>query len=234
MMKKMMVSGALLSLVFVSCTDFFTTSWGRWAARDPANLIPKVTAGNVQELIEMAENNPDLSLEVLKGIGKSVGGASGKDKTDLQNAAITAALNASDLTNALMNSGSNMSSMEDPAKVKDSMLNTLNGLGNLTPAADNLAAILPGPADGAAFDAFAATASADDLAMAAALIMAGEAKKSGDPNGYVSGYIRGSSPLAEALAAKAAEKYADGSGDNSVLKDLLDELGLTPAPAPQP
>jgi hypothetical protein len=234
MMKKIVVPGFLLSLVFVSCTDFFTTSWGEWAARNPANLIPKVTAGNVQELVDMAENNPDLSLEVLKKIGAAVGGASGGDKTKLQNAAVAAALNASDLTGALMNNASNVSNLEDPEQVKDLISNTLNGMDNLGPASDALTAILAQDTE-----AFKDSASADDLAMAAALILAGEAKKADNAdlfddldNATIPPESQAAVDLAKDLAGKAAEKYDAGGGDNSVLKDLLDKLGLTPPPSP--
>jgi hypothetical protein len=239
MTKKMTVLGLLLSLLFVSCTDFFTTSWASWAARDPSNLIRNVSAGNVDEYITMAENNPDLSMEVLNGIGGAIGSASGEDKTKLQNAAVTAAVNASDLTNTLMNNVAEISNLENADDVKDLIAGTLNDMNNLTPASDALTAILPDPGDTEAFDAFTASASAEDLAMAAALILAGEAKKSGEEifTDYETAAIPPESQhavdLAEALAVAALDKQPAG-GENSNLLDLLTKLGFQPTPPPPP
>jgi hypothetical protein len=222
----------LAALVLISCTDFFSSSWGTWAARDPSELVPPVTPGNVKELVSMAENDPDLSLEVLKGIKKAVGKAGGQDKAKLQNSAITAAVNASNMGNALLNNAADLAGMEDAEMVKDLLIDTINGLGNLTSAADNLTVILPDPSDTAAFGAFVDSASADDLALAAALIMAGDAKKSGDPDAYMSGYTPGSpatptAALAEELAAEASLKYSDpGYTGGGILGDLLGSLGL--------
>jgi hypothetical protein len=230
MMKKIIISGLLASLIFVSCTDFFTTSWGEWAARDPASLIRKVTASNVDELISMSENNPDLSLEVLKKISNAAGSASGTEKTKLQTAAVTAAVNASNLTTTLMNNVSNVSALEDADAVKALVTNTLNSMNNLAPAADNLAAVLPDPADTGAFEAFVDSASADDLALAAALILAGEAKKSGNLDDFSnynsSNPTSGPLYLVEQLAVKAKDKYDAGDSAGSSLKDLLGALYL--------
>jgi hypothetical protein len=229
MKAKIMVSGILASLVFVSCTDFFTSSWGEWAARDPANLIRNVSAGNVDEYIEMAENNPGLSLELLKKINGAVGSASGSDKTHLQSAAVTAAVNASDFTNVLMNNVPDVSTLEDGDKVKELINDTLNSMGNLTSVSDTLTGVLEQDTT-----AFIDSASADDLAMAAALILAGEAKKTGTD--IFSNYIPNSAPpgtslaLAEELAAAAMGKYEDPSNTSastdSLLYDLLGKLNL--------
>jgi hypothetical protein len=227
--KKLVIPGLLLSLVFVSCTDFFTNSWAKWAARDPASLIRNVTAGNVDEYIAMAENNPDLSLEVLKGIGKSVGSASGADKTKLQNAAVTAAVNASNLTNTLMQNAPAVSDLENADEVKGLITNTLNSMNNLAPASDALIGILAQDTPG-----FIASASADDLATAAALILAGEAKKADNLDifsDYQGPGTNTSLALAEELATAALDKQS-ANGESSKLLDLLTELGFNPTPAP--
>jgi hypothetical protein len=225
---KIMVSGILVSLVFVSCTDFFTSSWGEWAARDPASLIRNVSAGNVDEYIAMAENNPGLSLELLKKIDGAVGSASGSDKTHLQNAAVTAAVNASDFTNVLMNNVPDVSTLEDADKVKELINDTLNSMGNLTSVSDTLTGVLEQDTT-----AFIDSASADDLAMAAALILAGEAKKTGTD--IFSNYTPGSPlnsqlALAEDLATAAKGKYEDpantSASTDSLLYDLLEKLNL--------
>jgi hypothetical protein len=222
MKTKIMVLGILASLVFVSCTDFFTSSWGEWAARDPASLIRNVSAGNVDEYLAMAENNPDLSLELLKKISGAVAGASGADKVHLQSAAVTAAVNASDFTNVLMSKTADASTLEDAEDVKKLITDALNGMGNLTPASDALTGVLAqDPA------AFKASASADDLATAAILILAGEAKKAGDLDTF-SNYTPGKFALAEDLADAATAKYEDpaNAGTDSLLYDLLKNLKL--------
>jgi hypothetical protein len=236
-MKKTMVLGLLLSLVFVSCTDFFTSSWGKWAARDPSSLIRNVTASNVDEYITMAENNPDLSLEVLQRINEAMGSASEEGKIKLQNAAVTAAVNASNLTNTLMNNVTEVSNLENADDVKGLIADTLGGMDNLAPASDALTAILPDPDDTGAFDAFTASASADDLALAAALILAGEAKKGGEEiftdyeNATIPPESQDAVDLAEALATAALDKQPAG-GESSNLLDLLAKLGFKPTPSP--
>jgi hypothetical protein len=234
MMKKVIIPGLFLSLVFVSCTNFFTTSWGEWAARDPASLIPTVTRDNVDKLVSDAENNSDLSLEVLKGIGKSVENASGEDKTKLQNAAVTAAANAANLTNTLINNVPNIANLEKPEDVKDLVTSTLNSMNNLTPTADALTGILAQDTD-----AFVNSASAEDLALAAALILAGEAKKGGDAiftdptTATIPPESQAVVDLAEKLAVAALDKQP-ADGETSNLLDLLTELGFQPSSPPSP
>jgi hypothetical protein len=233
--KKIMIPGVLLSLVFVSCTDFFTSSWGTWAARDPANLIRNVSAGNVDEYITMAENNPDLSLELLKKIGGASGSASGSDKAKLQSAAVTAAINASNLTTTLMNNAADVSSLENTDDVKNLVTSTLNSMNNLTPASDALVGILE--QDKAAF---MASASADDMALAAVLILAGEAKKAGPDvfSDYENATIPPSSQptidFVEELATAALDKQQSGGGEDSELLKLLDALGFKKTTLPPP
>jgi hypothetical protein len=105
------------------------------------------------------------------------------------------------------------------------------------PAADNLAAILPDPADPVAFDAFVDSASADDLALAAALILAGEAKKVDNLDIFndhgtvtIPPESQGAVDFAEALATAALDKPSTGNSSN--LLDLLGQLGFTPTPTP--
>jgi hypothetical protein len=219
--------------LLVSCTQFFSTSLALWAARDPATLIPPVTAGNVQDLIGSAENNPDMSLALLKGINDAIAGASAGEKIKLQVAALEAAVNASSLGPALLNKAGDISElMDDPQKTKQMVLDSLNDMKNLTAAADTLAAILPDPSDQAAIDAFADTADADSLAMAAAVLLAAEAKGQSDKDDFLNNFDPQSSTLSDSAKlavklAEAAKLKVDNNEGSGMLKDVLEGLNLT-------
>jgi hypothetical protein len=153
-------------------------------------MIPTVTAGNVRELIAMAENDPDLSLAVLRKIQSAVEGASGEDKLALQSAALEAAINAAGMGQAIFGAAGELTNLDSDDVAKDTLLNAINGMQNLEASASILTSILPDPSDTAAFNNFTATANANDLAMAAALLIAGEAKKeSANYQNGVDGYI---------------------------------------------
>jgi hypothetical protein len=221
--------------VFTSCTQFFSTSLAPWAARDPASLIPPVTASNVKDLIIMAENNPDLSLAVLKGIRSAVNGASGKEKAELQAAALQAAVNASSLGPVLLGNAGDISELADDsaaaqAKAIDIMLGALNSMKNLNSSADTLAAILPDPSDTAAFDAFLEKSSAEDLAMAGVMLLAAAANREPDPGAFINGLTPSSPPPSASLAVRLAEeamtKIQAGGGSGGMLEDILIGLKL--------
>jgi len=237
----------------MSCTDFFSSSWARWASRDPDKLIPAVTVGNVDDLKAKAENNPDLSLSVLKKIQDAANSATGSDKLKLQSAALGAATNAVGLGQAVLGAAGALTSLSgDPQTqiddAKNMVLNAINSLQNLDAASTALVSIVPDPydADGnitPEFQAFSDTASADDLAMAAAVLIAGQAKtyvndaaNSDDPADYIANLgdrIDGTStdPLTDpenyaramALAAAAVNRSDELSGP---LQDVLSGLNL--------
>ena len=166
----------------VSCTDFFSTSLAPWATRDPDKVIGNVTAGNVNDMVALAENDPSLSLAVLNQIQTAINGnISDQEKLVLQNAAVGAAINASGLGQAALEMVSNISNFEGSDSA-DLLIQAIDGMKNLEEAASVLSGILPDPSDRDSFDAFTESASADDLAMAAALLIAGEAKKMGGDN----------------------------------------------------
>jgi hypothetical protein len=225
--------GSLFCL-FASCTQFFSTSLAPWAARDPASLIPPVTTGNVHDLIGTAENDPDMSLALLNGINDAMAGASAGDKVKLQSAALEAAVNASSLGPALLNKVEDVSELtEDPQKAKQMVLDSLNDMKNLTAAADTLVAILPDPSNKDAFDAFADTADADALAMAAAVLLAAEAKKQANSGDFLETFdpndaatLSDSTMLAVKLA-EAAKVKIDNNEGSDMLKDVLEGLNLT-------
>jgi hypothetical protein len=216
-----------------SCTDFFSTSLASWAARDPNSLIPPVTTGNVNDLVTGAENNPDLSLAVLKKIGDAVHGADADTASSLQAAALKAASNASGLGPALMNKMGQISElMENVDMAQDMVIDALNDMPNLEKTGAALAEVLPERGT-PAFDAFVEKSSPDDLATAAAILLASEAKGEADNDDYIKNFdpsdpdISDSALLAVELA-KAASQKMDDDGSNSRLKDVLGGLNLVP------
>ena len=211
-----------------SCTDFFSTSLAPWAARDPSRLIPKVTVDNVDELIELTENDPDLSLELLKKIGEAVDKASDDDKAKLQSAAIEAAVNSVGLGQTLINAVGDLSEIDtdDPDAAKDLVIDAINSMPNLEEASESLGNLLKDPTN------FIETASADDIALAAILLLAGDAKKNGsdDMDEYIEDFINDPSDQAK-LALELAEALEDKVEDLSEsLKTILDGLNLWPKP----
>jgi hypothetical protein len=217
----------------VSCTDFFSTSLAPWAARDPASLLPAVNAGNVNDLIAMSENNPDMSLEILKKINDAVQNAGEDEASSLRAAALQAAANASNLGPTLLNKVDDISTViENPENARGLVIETLNDMANLGETRDALTSMLPEP--GPAFDAFVEKASADDLAIAAAVLLAAEAKDAINSEEYFENFnpedpeISPSASLAVLLAAEANKKYVD-SDSGSRFKDILDGLNLVPS-----
>lgn len=210
-----------------SCTDFFSTSLAPWAARDPNSLIPPVTTGNVDELIAGAENNPDMSLAILKKINDALKGADADEASSLQAAALEAAANASGLGPAILNQADDISQiMEDKDNAKGLVIDALNDMPNLKETGETLTSILPEPGT-PEFAAFVEKADADDLATAAAILLAAEAKNQGEDyiNTFDASAATGSAKLAVELAAAASRKYEE-TESSSRLKDILEGLNL--------
>lgn len=231
-----------IAALFISCTDFFSKSWASWAARDPDKLIPTVTAGNVDELLEMAENNPDLSLAILKRIQDAVGKSSGADTQKLQEAALEAAVNAAGLGQAVLGAADKLTSIETDTEARDLVLDALYSMKNLEAANELLEKTLPEPYDEhgnltEAFLSFSEKANVNDLAMAAALLIAGESKKAAsDPNAYINelgdridhgNSLSSRESLALEMALAALDRADELSGP---LKEVLDGLNLKQFP----
>ena len=227
----------IVAVSTMSCTDFFSKSWAPWAARDPDKLIPKVNAGNVDELIAAAENNPDMSLAVLKKINEAKKGASKEDVAILQNAALEAAVNAVGLGSAVLNAAGeiiniDLSDVDAADDAKKIVLDAINSMKNLDATSQALCEILPQP-NTQAFDDWASEAKPDDLAMAAVVLLAGEINKHSDNiDDYLESYydadpndITLPEELALALAiASIVSKQEDGL--NETLKSMLQGLNL--------
>ncbi|MDR2110230.1 MAG: hypothetical protein LBP32_02875, partial [Spirochaetaceae bacterium] len=238
-----LLAAALGGLLWTSCTDFFSTSLGSWAARDRRNIVPSVNTGNVKDLVVKAENDPDLSLGVLKGIDAAVKKTSGQERISLQGAALEAAVNASGLGGSVLNKAGELSSVDSPEKARDMVVDAITGMKNLEETSTVLGSILPDPeADPEGFLAFTDAADPNDLAMAAAMLLAAEGEKYMDEDeealeDYMDNFDpfgAGLSP-SERLAVKLAEEAAKKSeGLNDSMKDRLDGLHLAPSsPGPE-
>jgi hypothetical protein len=215
----------LAAALAVSCSDFFTHSLGEWAQRDPDSLIPPVTTGNVNDLIALAENDPRLSLALLKKI------ASSGDASDpsMRAAALQAAANASGLGAAILQNAGDINDLDED-EAREVVAKVVNGLANLETVSALLTGMLPDKTtDPAGWDNFVAASDPGDLAMTAAILLAAEAKKSGNPSDYFNTFDKtdaastnnGTEKLAVALAGKAAE-----NSGSDFLGDMLTGLGL--------
>jgi hypothetical protein len=205
-------------LLAAACSNVFSTSLAPWAARDPADLIRDVDTGNVWDYVELTEDDPDLSLELLKHIRNAAAGASPSNQGKLQAAGLTAAANASELGSAILQNLHEISDL-DTDGIQDLVNNALNDAGNLIAAAAVLEDLLG--TDPVSNSVFVDASGAGDLAMAAVILLAAEAKQSGLSN-FIDTYTPNSTSLIYKLAAAAYGK-PDVSGS---IKDVIDGLNL--------
>jgi hypothetical protein len=89
-----------LSIIFISCPDVMSTSWGGWAKRAPK--IPPITADNIDSLLDATVGDPEFAGALLEAIREEIPRKEGEEKARLQGAAITAAANGSGLDMALI------------------------------------------------------------------------------------------------------------------------------------
>jgi hypothetical protein len=223
--------------LLASCTDFFSSSLAPWAARDPASLIPPVTAGNVQDLIAQAENDPNLSLTVLRRIKEAKAKASGEELSRLQASALTAAVNATGLGSSLLSKAGEITSViGDAEKAKGLVVSAINGMSNLAETSELLGDILPAPGDDGAFQSFVDAADSESLVMSTAVLLAAESQKHGDAEEYIENFdpqqtLTPSERLTVDLAEAAVVKIED-EGAQGPLGDVLSGLNLAPKDIP--
>ena len=203
--------------LFVSCTDFFSNSLAPWAARDPDGLVPSVNTGNLDELMSLTENNPDMSLALLKRLEQAAGGASPASKQLFQSAALEVAVNAAGLGQAILGAASDLGSI-DRDNVEDLVIDAINSMKNLDDAASILLDILAGGFD---MD----DADPNNLALAAVVLMAGEAKNAPDIEVYIKSFSPSTSGPTAQLAVTMANR-AVTNGISGPFADILDGLGL--------
>ncbi|MDR0655920.1 MAG: hypothetical protein LBG22_06350 [Treponema sp.] len=98
----------LALLLLSGCPDLMSTSWGRWAKRDPGKLIPAPDANNVSDLVDAARGDKEFARELLGKIKDEVKGKRGEEKAALQGAGISSAAAASGLDMDLISNASKL------------------------------------------------------------------------------------------------------------------------------
>ncbi|MDR1443941.1 MAG: hypothetical protein LBI94_03575 [Treponema sp.] len=88
----------LCAVLLASCSNFFTTSWGKDWARDPSTI--KVTTKNVKSLLKESKGDAKASRGILDKIAAEL--KNNPNQPELQAAAITAANQASGLTELVL------------------------------------------------------------------------------------------------------------------------------------
>jgi hypothetical protein len=225
-----------------SCQNFFTTSLGEVFARDPEDLVPKVTASNAEEVAETVKSDPDASLAVLESLSELVSKASTTEKkAELATLALEVSANASGVSGAFLDTFADKTDLlkdgdfeneDTKAELFSVIDDALSGLDNLDDSAENLETILT---SGVSVDTVKETASADQMAMAAIVLLSNNATSTG--TGSVSDYVdelgdkdvaerSESETLAIDLAEAAKAKYA-AEGGTGPLADILNALNLT-------
>jgi len=240
-MRRKTIIAALVSIVLsvVSCQQFFTTSLGDAFARDSKDLVPKVSANNAADLAAETDGDAAASLELLDGLTDLIADADAEDKADLVAVALDVSSSASGVESAVLEESDELldilqnGDLDDPAvqeDVYDLIDDALAGLDNLSESADAIVDIFSDPH--VSIQDVAAASSAEDLAMAAVMLLASEASQAtAGVSSYIDdfdaeGELTPTEALAVALAEAAAEKYEEEGGEGP-LADLLDTLNLT-------
>jgi hypothetical protein len=217
----------MAGLLLFSCTQFFSNSWAPWAARAYDKIIPTVTVDNVDELISIFENDPNGSLALLKKIRDA---HNDESSPELEAAALKAAVNSIGLVSAIAGATGNMNDWGDPEKARNKFDSVLDDMENLEDASEVLFEILPGPDDKEAWANFTKSASADDLAMGAILLLLGAASGNVDFNNpdefdeFTNNPGNEKIALARALVDASIEKTDDKSNDDGLSDSLIDIL----------
>jgi hypothetical protein len=227
---------ALCAILLASCSNFFTTSWGKNWARDPDKI--EVSAKNVKNLLKESKGDTKASKGILDKIAKELKGNPNPDPT-LQVAAITAANQAAGLSELVLeNIGTVLNAedgdedtfkdllkeVQDTAKnndlpgIKTGIVDSLGGAvttnGNKPVFKDNLVKDVP--------DA--------ELAQLALVLVLAESEASGkDFDTYVSDWgdtknLNSATSLSESetIIAAIANELASRPGDlGSMISDLL-------------
>jgi hypothetical protein len=173
-----LVLSVFLVFALTSCDDFYSTSWGK--ARDYDASKIKLTENNLQRWKENAVGNPALAEALVKKIISVLDSKSGAEKAVFQQAGIELAIEQAGIgTKIIEVAGSALSNIDSEDGLKDLLNKVQTGLGDVGPAAGNIATIV-GKSKGIeeksysagdipefdSSDVYAATASPSDVGMA--------------------------------------------------------------------
>jgi paraquat-inducible protein B len=217
------------ALILSSCMDVFSTSWGSALKRDPNKLIPTVTASNVGELLEASLGDTEFASTLLSKIADSAKKTTGKEKAELQDAALKAAANASGLATEVLKNAETLlktanGNTGDIQHSIDGILKDING-SNLQQISEDLNSVLTGN------NYNGNKASNEDLAMAAIILLLADAQKADTLEDYLdsfSGRQQNDTPLSrnEEKALSLAKIIADRHIDDDIISQLLDAMNL--------
>ncbi len=141
----------LLAGILTSCTDFFTTSWGEWAARDKSTLVKNVTSDNIDELMATAANDKEMQVIIMNNLVDAVSKEENPDKKKkLQNAGVELALSTTNIMDTVLGSVGELTSLMDGGdggevdtdEVITYVTDILNSMSNLQGSTDNLSAMI--------------------------------------------------------------------------------------------
>ncbi len=221
--------------MLTSCTGFFSHSWAEWAARDRSKMEIKVTADNIDDLMDKAENDRDLQLAILRNLAGAVNGTSGRDKQKLQNAGIELSISCTGMVSAMLRSIDNPSDLDGMGQ--SGLANYFSGsiryMTNLQASTDYLLQILP-PDMGSVL-ALASDGNAVDMALASLLLICAGAEKDPDPVGYIENfdgndisgkYDTNKNRLAKELGDTSADIIDNNDSAPEFLKSILQNLKL--------
>ncbi|MDR1047440.1 MAG: hypothetical protein LBL64_06680 [Treponema sp.] len=232
-----------LSLLLLSgCPDLMSTSWGNFAKRDPAKLIPVPDGNNVADLVDAARGDKEFARELLGKIKDEVDNKQGEEKAALQGAGISSAAAASGLDMELISNASNLlnagSSPGEGSAEANAALDAVDDIyqgmkgTDLTSIANDLVDIL---ADEATFSADyhnSATGSkttTDDITISIMVLFIAEAQENGydDVNEYVDGFkTRKDEGVSLSEKEQKAIFLAGLVGNQDGIGSLFDALGL--------
>ena len=139
---------AIFTFVFVSCDEFFSTSFGKPRKYDISKI--NITAGNLDKWIDLAVGNPELAAALTEKIIQELDSKTGAEKAKFMDAGVKLAVESSGLGESILsNSADILADLADAdsdelegilTKLFENIRNDFNS-GNGQKAADNIAAI---------------------------------------------------------------------------------------------
>ncbi len=222
--------------VLTSCDDFFTTSWGSWAARDMSKMDFKVSADNIDDLMDKAANNKKMQAAILDSLVDAVKKAEGEDKKKLQNAGVDLALSCTNVMDTVLNSMAELESLVDnDGDIGSYVAGLVDSMDNLSESTDALLEIIPLED----VDSFVTANNATNSFFTAILLISAVAEEQGQTTEEFFNELTGDNgsdmltalndpkvALALALADAASEKMPENS-QFGMLADVMKDLNLT-------
>jgi hypothetical protein len=232
MMNRRLFGLAVAAVVLLSsCSNFFTTSWGKSSARDPGTI--KVTSSNVKDLLKESKGDTKTSRGILSKIKDQVAGKENPDPT-LQTAAVTAANQASGLGTVVLDSIDTI--LGDDVPTEEALNQLLAEVQNKTKGNDlqgiaaDVAASLPKPtadSEGALVfpDSFYDSTSEADLTLLTLTLVLAESEGYGDFDTYIETWTDGTRDLSDSTGILTPSERIIAAAANGIIKKKGGTLG---------